>query len=163
MSFAAPLKKNETGLASIVRRTRVRRRGKKLGLATHSRWGFSTLDRTVETHPSRANRTYSGVGLLFSCTSIATRRVYEQHKQTKSASCSPAQSSVPSSTTQVCCWLAFVQAAVAAAAGLWCRFHYWCGASCLSGMKSAVPSVQMHQIPTISPADRNRLLSTSLL
>ena len=60
MSFAAPLKKMKTGLASIAIRTRVRRRrGKKLGLAMHSRWGFSTLDRKVETHPSRANRAYS--------------------------------------------------------------------------------------------------------
>jgi hypothetical protein len=30
------------------------------GLATHSRWGFSALDRKVETHPSRANRAYHG-------------------------------------------------------------------------------------------------------
>jgi hypothetical protein len=52
----------KTGLASIARRTRVRRRGKKLGLAMHSRWGFSTLDRKVETRPSRANRAYRGGG-----------------------------------------------------------------------------------------------------
>jgi hypothetical protein len=48
----------KTGLASIAIRTRVRRRGKKLGLTMHSRWDFSTLDRKVETHPSRANRAY---------------------------------------------------------------------------------------------------------
>jgi hypothetical protein len=51
----------KTGLASIASmaiRTRVRRRGKKLGLAMRSRWGFSALDRKVETHPSRANRAY---------------------------------------------------------------------------------------------------------
>jgi hypothetical protein len=29
-----------------------------MGLAMHSRWGFSTSDRKVETHPSRANRAY---------------------------------------------------------------------------------------------------------
>jgi hypothetical protein len=46
----------KTGLASIARRTRVRRRGKKLGLATHSRWGLSALDRKAETRPSRALR-----------------------------------------------------------------------------------------------------------
>jgi hypothetical protein len=53
-------KKSPTGrrLASIAIRTRVRRRGKKLGLTMHSRWDFSTLDRKVETHPSRANRAY---------------------------------------------------------------------------------------------------------
>jgi hypothetical protein len=50
----------KTGLASIAIRTRVRRRGKKSGLAMHSRWDFSTLDRKVETHPSRANRPYTG-------------------------------------------------------------------------------------------------------
>jgi hypothetical protein len=49
-------KKMKTGLASTATRTRVRRRGKKMGLAMHSRWDFSTLDRKVETHPSRANR-----------------------------------------------------------------------------------------------------------
>jgi hypothetical protein len=38
-----------------------RTRGKKLGLATHSRWGFSTLDRKAETRPSRANRAYDAV------------------------------------------------------------------------------------------------------
>jgi hypothetical protein len=42
----------KTELASIAIRTRVRRRGKKLGLATHSRWGFSTLDCKVEAHPA---------------------------------------------------------------------------------------------------------------
>jgi hypothetical protein len=49
----------KTGLASIAIRTRVRRRSKTMGLATHSRWGFSTLYRKVETHPIRANRAYS--------------------------------------------------------------------------------------------------------
>jgi hypothetical protein len=47
-------------LASIAIQARVRRRGKKMGLVMYSRWGFSTLDRKVETrHPSRANRAYN--------------------------------------------------------------------------------------------------------
>jgi hypothetical protein len=56
MSFAAPLKKTENEIGQHSQADPSSTTGQKIG--QHSRWGFSTLDRKVETHPSRANRDY---------------------------------------------------------------------------------------------------------